>query len=359
MKEKKFTIAVLPGDGIGPEVIKQAIKVLKPIGAIYDIHFDLQYADIGAVAIDKRGEALPKATLQTCMNADAVLLGAIGDPRFDDPKLKVRPEQGLLSLRKSLGLFCNVRPVRAYENLLDLSPLKRQYVSGSDLVIYRELTGGIYFGEQGRKDNNTYAYDVCGYHIHEIERIVKLAFEAARLRKSKVTLVDKANVLESSRMWREVFEGLSKDYADVQTDYVLVDNAAMQLITNPAKFDVIVTSNIFGDIISDEASVICGSLGMLPSASIGDQYSLFEPVHGSYPAAAGKNIANPLATILSVALMLRHLDVEAGALQIEEAVAHCLEEGFLTEDLCIDKSKACTCSEVGDAVASAIRQPVV
>jgi len=359
MKEKKFTIAVLPGDGIGPEVIEQGVKVLKAIGTIYDIQFDLQYADMGAVAIDKTGEALPKSTLQICMIADAVLVGAIGEPRFDDPKLKVRPEQGLLALRKSLGLFCNVRPVRAYENLLDLSPLKLEYVSGSDLVIYRELTGGIYFGEQGRKENNTYAYDVCGYHIFEIERIVRLAFEAARLRKHKVTLVDKANVLESSRMWREVFDDISKDFADVSTDYVLVDNATMQMILAPAKFDVIVTSNIFGDIISDEASVICGSLGMLPSASLGEEHSLFEPVHGSYPAAAGKNIANPLATILSVALMLRHLGVEAGALQIEEAVAHCLDEGFLTEDLCIDKSMACTCSEVGDAVATAIRQPVV
>jgi len=359
MKEKKFTIAVLPGDGIGPEVVEQGIKVLKAIGTIYDIHFELQYEDIGAIAIDERGEALPKKTLKTCMDADAVLLGAIGDPRYDDPKLKVRPEQGLLSLRKSLGLFCNVRPVRAYENLLEFSPLKRKYVSGSDLVIYRELTSGIYFGEQGRKDNNTFAYDICGYHIYEIERIVKLAFEAARLRKNKVTLVDKANVLESSRMWREVFNEIRKDYTDVDTNYVLVDNAAMQMITNPTSFDVIVTSNIFGDIISDEASVICGSLGMLPSASIGENHSLFEPVHGSYPAAAGKNIANPLATILSVALMLRHLGVEAGALQIEEAVAHCLEEKFLTEDLCLDKSKACTCSEVGDAVATAIRQPVV
>jgi len=360
MKTKKtFNIAVLPGDGIGPEVVAEALKVLEAVGKIHDIQFDLNYADLGAVAIDKTGEALPAKTLQTCMEADAVLLGAIGDPRYDDPKLKVRPEQGLLGLRKALGLFCNVRPVRAYENLLELSPLKRKHVAGADLVIYRELTGGIYFGEQGREKNNTYAYDVCGYHRHEIERIVKLAFEAARLRKNRVTLVDKANVLESSRLWREVFDEMKTDFQDVETNYVLVDNATMQLILNPCAFDVVVTSNIFGDIISDEASVICGSLGMLPSASLGVEHGLFEPVHGSYPAAAGKNIANPLATILSVALMLRHLGIEAGALQVEEAVAHCLEESFLTEDLCIDKSKACSCSEVGDAVATALRVPVV
>ena len=225
--------------------------------------------------------------------------------------------------------------------------------------IYRELTGGIYFGEQGRKENNTYAYDICGYHIHEIERIVKLAFESARLRKNRVTLVDKANVLETSRMWREVFDSYSKEYSDVNTDHVLVDNATMQLILNPARFDVIVTSNIFGDILSDEASVLCGSLGLLPSASLGVEHGLFEPVHGSYPSAAGKNTANPMATILSVALMLRHLGIEAGALQIEEAVAHCMEESFLTEDLCVDTSKACSCSEVGDAVATALRVPVV
>jgi len=356
---KKYTIAVLPGDGIGPEVISEAVKVLNSVSVLHDIKFELQYADIGAVAIDKTGEALPKATLEICMNADAVLLGAIGDPRYDDPKMKVRPEQGLLSLRKALGLFCNVRPVQVYDSLLDLSPLKKEYVIGSDLVIYRELTGGIYFGEQGRSDNNTYAYDICGYHIHEIERIIRLAFEAARLRKNKVTLVDKANVLESSRMWREVFESFKDEYSDVDTDHVLVDNAAMQMIVNPARFDVIVTSNIFGDIISDEASVICGSLGMLPSASLGTEHGLFEPVHGSYPSAAGKNIANPLATILSVALMLRHLGLEVCALQIEEAVSHCLEESFLTEDLCIDKSKSCSCSEVGDAVATALRVPVL
>ncbi len=357
--KRTYNIAILPGDGIGPEVVAEAIKVLQAIGTMHNIEFNLNFADLGAVAIDKTGEALPAKTLQTCIEADAVLLGAIGDPRYDDPTLQVRPEQGLLRLRKALGLFCNVRPVRAYDSLLELSPLKRKYVAGADLVIYRELTGGIYFGEQGRKENNSYAYDVCGYHIHEIERIVRLAFEAARLRKNRVTLVDKANVLESSRLWREVFNEIKKEFEDVETNYVLVDNAAMQMILNPCAFDVIVTSNIFGDIISDEASVICGSLGMLPSASLGVEHSLFEPVHGSYPAAAGKNIANPLATILSVALMLRHLGIEIGALQIEEAVAHCLEESFLTEDLCIDKSEACSCSEVGDAVATALRVPVV
>lgn len=357
--KKKYTIAVLPGDGIGPEVVAEGIKVLKAVGILHDIEFGLQYADMGGVAIDRTGKALPKSTLDICMHADAVLLGAIGDPKFDDPSLKVRPEQGLLAIRKAMGLFCNVRPVKAYESLLNLSPLKKEYVAGSDLVIYRELTGGIYFGEQGRKDNNTYAYDICGYHIHEIERIVRLAFEAAQLRKNKVTLVDKANVLESSRMWREVFETIQKEYPDVNTDHVLVDNAAMQMIVNPTRFDVIVTSNIFGDIISDEASVICGSLGMLPSASLGEEHGLFEPVHGSYPSAAGKNVANPLATILSVGLMLRYLGLEACALQIEEAVAHCLEESFLTEDLCMDTSKVCTCSEVGDAVATALRIPVV
>ena len=349
-----YNIAVLPGDGIGPEVVAQAVKVLHSISEMHQVNFDLQYADLGAVAIDKTGKALPDDTLKKCMEADAVLLGAIGDPRYDDPSLSVRPEQGLLAIRKAMGLFCNVRPVKAYNSLLGLSPLKESYVKGADLVIYRELTGGIYFGEQGRKEDGNYAYDICGYHKYEIERIVRLAFKAARLRRNKVTLVDKANVLESSRLWREVFNEVKSGFVDVDTNYVLVDNAAMQMILNPVEFDVIVTSNIFGDIISDEASVICGSLGLLPSSSIGEGHALFEPVHGSYPSAAGKNIANPLAMILSMAMMLRHLGMGAAATDVEKGVQRCMDSLILTEDLCADKSEAYSCSAVGDAVVKAM-----
>jgi len=359
MKKSTYNIAVLPGDGIGPEVIAEAVKVLKSVEESHQVTFNLQYADLGALAIDKTGHALPEETLKICKEADAVLLGAIGDPRYDDPSLAVRPEQGLLAIRKALGLYCNVRPVKAYNALLGLSPLKESYIKGADLVIYRELTGGIYFGEQGRKEDGNYAYDICGYHKNEIDRILRLAFQAARLRRNKVTLVDKANVLESSRLWREVFNEVKTEFKDVETNYVLVDNAAMQMILNPVEFDVIVTSNIFGDIISDEASVICGSLGLLPSASIGEEHGLFEPVHGSYPSAAGKDIANPLATILSAAMMLRYLGMSHAASDVEAAVATCMERYCLTEDLCLDKSTAKACSVVGDAVVDALLIPTV
>lgn len=343
--QKTFKIAVLPGDGIGPEVVDESIKVLKAVAKKYSLVFDLSYEDIGAIAIDKTGDPLPSATLKLCLNSDAVLLGAIGDPKYSDPSLKIRPEQGLLKLRKELQLFSNIRPVKAYSKILHLSPIKN--VAGSDLVIYRELTGGIYFGKSGREDKNE-AHDIMSYKRHEIERMAHQAFKAAKNRRKKLCLVDKANVLESSRFWREIVTEISHEYPEVQLSTLYIDNAAMQIILNPASFDVILTANLFGDILSDEASVITGSLGMLPSASIGEKYSMFEPVHGSYPQAAGKNIANPLATILSVAMMLDHLQLDNAAKDIRSAVENCIDNEILTEDL--NKTNPYKCTEVGDAV---------
>ena len=292
----KLKIAVLPGDGIGPEVTAQSVKVLKAIASEFDHHFTFEYADVGAIAIDKFKNPLPDNTLTLCEASDAILFGSIGHPKYDnDPSAKVRPEQGLLKLRKSLGLFANIRPVKAYDSLLKKSPLKKENIQGTDISIYRELTGGIYFGEKQLSDDGNKASDLCEYTRLEIERISHLAFKAAQTRKNKLTLVDKANVLESSRLWRKVVTEVAKNYPDVELDFLFVDNAAMQLILNPKQFDVILTENMFGDIISDEASVIGGSIGLLASASIGDKYALFEPIHGSYPQATGKGIANPIA----------------------------------------------------------------
>ena len=303
----KLNIAVLSGDGIGPEITQQSVKILKAIAERFNHEFLFEEAVVGASAIDLTGNPLPDPTLDLCKKSDAVLFGAIGDPKYDNnPAAKVRPEQGLLKLRKELGLFANIRPVRAFERLLEHSPLRPERIEGADMVIYRELTGGIYFGEKTLSDDGKQASDLCVYSEEEIERMTHLAFEAAQKRRNKVTLVDKANVLETSRLWRRTVKEIAKKYPEVELDFLYVDNAAMQMIINPKQFDVILTENMFGDIISDEASVIGGSIGLLASASVGKEHTLFEPIHGSYPQAAGKGIANPIASILSAAMLLEH-----------------------------------------------------
>ncbi|MEX2336081.1 MAG: 3-isopropylmalate dehydrogenase [Fulvivirga sp.] len=354
MKKK---IAILPGDGIGPEVTAQALKVLKTVGEVFNHQFEFEEALVGAAAIDVAGDPFPEETERICQNADAILFGAIGDPKYDnDPKAKVRPEQGLLAMRKKLGLFANVRPVKSYQALLPISPLKEEIISGTDFVVFRELTGGIYFGQpRGRSEDGKSAFDTCNYSTEEIIRVSRLAFEAAQNRRKKVTLVDKANVLATSRLWRETVKELAQDYPDVTLDFMFVDNAAMKIIQNPRDFDVVLTENMFGDIITDEASVIAGSLGMLPSASVGLKRSLYEPIHGSYPQGAGKNIANPFGAILSAAMLLEYsfgLMDESQA--IKDAVLKAMDEGFVTEDINKDAAKGTT--EVGDCVRDYLQQ---
>lgn len=347
----KKKIGMLPGDGIGPEVVAEGRKVLEAIAERFGHTFEFSYGDVGAVAIDNTGTPLPDETLAICEQSDAFLFGAIGDPKYDnDPSAKVRPEQGLLKLRKSLGLFANIRPVTAYDSLLHMSPLKVDRVKGADFVVYRELTGGIYFGEKGRTEDG--AYDHCTYSNYEIDRIAHLAFKSAENRNKKVTLIDKANVLETSRLWRERVTAIAEDYPEVTLEAMFVDNAAMQMIQNPKQFDVILTENMFGDIISDEASVIGGSLGLLPSASIGDKTGMFEPIHGSYPQAAGKNIANPLATILSVAMLLDHIGLIDEAIEVRQAVNASLRNGLVTEDLA--KNQGYGTDRVGDFIVNCI-----
>lgn len=351
---KSYQIAVLPGDGIGPEVINETIKVLDAVSQTYIINLQYHTTLVGAIAIDKTNTPLPSETLAVCKASDAVLFGAIGDPKYDnDPNAKVRPEQGLLALRKELGLFSNIRPVKAYDKLIKQSPLKEEIIQGTDLVIYRELISGIYFGEKSISADGDSATDVCIYHKEEIENITHLAFQAAQKRDKKVTLIDKANVLETSRLWRRTVKAIAAQYPDVTLDFIFVDNAAMQLILNPKQFDVILTENMFGDIISDEASVIGGSIGLLPSASIGHQNALFEPIHGSYPQAKGKGIANPIASILSAAMMMEYLGEIDAAEAIREAVTHCINADVLTPDL-IKESKYTT-SQVGDFISNRIK----
>ena len=348
----KKKIGLLPGDGIGPEVVREGKKVLDAVAEQFGHSFEYASGDVGAIAIDKHGTPLPDDTLAVCEASDAFLFGAIGDPKYDnDPTAKVRPEQGLLKLRKSLGLYANIRPVTAYDSLLHMSPLKTERVKGADFVVYRELTGGIYFGEKGRTEDGG-AYDVCSYSDFEIDRMAHLAFKAAEHRKQKVTLIDKANVLETSRLWRERVGQIAKEYPNIELDQMFVDNAAMQMIQNPKQFDVILTGNMFGDIISDEASVIGGSLGLLPSASIGDKTGMFEPIHGSYPQAAGKNIANPLATILSVAMLLDHIGLIDEAIEVRQAVNASLRNGMVTEDLA--KEEGYGTDRVGDYIVNHI-----
>jgi len=350
-----FKIAVLPGDGIGPEIIEQAVKVMESVGHKYRHTFQFTEALVGAAAIGRVGDPFPEETFRLCMESDAVLFGAIGDPKYDhDPRAKVRPEQGLLAMRKKLGLYANIRPVTTFPSLVHKSPLRKDLVEGADFVVIRELTGGIYFGEpRGRSEDQQTAFDTCVYTRKEVERILKLGFDYAGKRNKRLTVVDKANVLASSRLWREIAQEMTPAHPEIEVDYMFVDNAAMQIIQWPKKFDVMVTENMFGDILSDEASVITGSLGLLPSASVGIHTSVFEPIHGSYPQAAGKDIANPLATVLSAAMMLElALDLNEEAAAVREVVDRSMNEGIVTED--ISEGKSYRTSEVGDWLAASL-----
>lgn len=343
-------IAVIPGDGIGPEVTQQAVKVLNAIARQFGHTFHYTYCLMGADAIDKTGDPLPDRTIEICLASDAILFGAIGHPKYDnDPSAKVRPEQGLLKLRKTLQLFANIRPVTTYPSLNFLSPLKTKNLQDVDFVIYRELTGGIYFGRKEMNEAQTEASDNCVYSRQEIERIAHLAFRQAQQRKKKLTLIDKANVLETSRLWRKVVQDIAPQYADVKVSFLFVDNAAMQLILNPSQFDVILTENMFGDILSDEASVITGSLGLLPSASIGSGSALFEPIHGSYPQAAGKDIANPLGAILSAAMLLEYFGLKEEASLVRAGVEWTLSNGFVSKD--IDQVNFYFTSTIGELIS--------
>ena len=348
----KLNIALLAGDGIGPEVIDQAVKVSDAIARKFNHEINWMPALTGAAAIDAVGEPYPEETHQICLAADAVLFGAIGHPRYDnDPSAKVRPEQGLLKMRKELGLFANVRPTFTFPSLIDNSPLKRERIEGTDLVFLRELTGGIYFGEKGRKDDGNTAFDNCVYTREEVQRLAKKGFELAMTRSKKLCCVDKANVLETSRLWRETVQRMEKDYPEVEVSYEFVDAVAMRLVQWPNSYDVLITENLFGDILTDEASVISGSMGLMPSASVGTENFLFEPIHGSYPQAAGKDIANPLATILSAAMMFEDaFGLKKEAQAIRDIVNKSLSEGVVTEDLA-GTSKAYKTSEVGDWLA--------
>lgn len=352
----ELKIALLPGDGIGPEIVGEAVKVLNSVAAKYGHTFNYTKALVGACAIDATGDPYPAETHAVCQASDVVLFGAIGDPKYDNnPTAKVRPEQGLLRMRKSLGLFANLRPLAVFDSLAERSPLKTEIVKGANFLCVRELTGGMYFGRpQGRSEDGNTAYDTCVYTREEVERILKLAFELAQKRRKQLTVVDKANVIATSRLWRQIAKEIAPQYPDVTVEFMFVDNAAMQIIQRPTHFDVIVTENLFGDILTDESSVISGSLGMLPSASVGAKVALFEPIHGSYPQAAGKNIANPMATILSAAMMLEHVGLAAEGKAIRDAVNKAIEAGVVTEDLADAGAKVYSTTEVGDYVAAAI-----
>lgn len=350
-------IAVLPGDGIGPEIMAQALAVTQAVCDKFGHRLSHREGIVGACAIDTVGDPYPAETHELCMQADAVLFGAIGHPKFDnDPNAKVRPEQGLLRMRKQLGLYGNIRPVMTFPSLIHKSPLRADLVEGADFMCIRELTGGMYFGRpQGRSEDGNTAYDTCVYTREEVERILHLAYQFAAKRRKKVTVVDKANVIATSRLWRQIAQEIAPHYPDIETDYLFVDNAAMRIIQWPKSFDVLVTENLFGDILTDEASVITGSLGLLPSASIGLHTSLFEPIHGSYPQAAGKDIANPVAMILSAALMFEYgfNMAEEGQL-VREAVNASIEAGIVTEDIA-DGGKAYKTSEVGEWIVGFIK----
>jgi len=338
MKKK---ITILPGDGIGKEVTASGKKVLEQVAECFGHEFIFDYATIGHEAIEATGTALPDESLQKMKNADAILFGAVGHPKYDnDPTAKVRPEQGLLKMRKELGLYANLRPIKLFDELLGASSIKPEILKGSDILFFRELTGDVYFGERGRKDNNNTAFDTMIYSRYEVERIAHKAFKAAQTRKKRLTSVDKANVLESSRLWREVVQEVAKSYPGITVDHMFVDAAAMKLIQNPRSFDVVVTGNLFGDILTDEASQIAGSMGMLASASIGDTVGLYEPIHGSAHDITGKGVANPLASILSAALLL---DISFGLKEESEtvirAVEKTLKEGYRTRDIADDKTE--------------------
>jgi 3-isopropylmalate dehydrogenase len=349
-------ICVLPGDGIGPEIVTQALRVLDKVADKYGRTFETTEALIGGCAIDAEGEPLPAETVAKCREADAVLLGAVGGPKWDTIDPSIRPEKGLLGIRKELGLFANLRPAKLFQQLADACYLRPDIVArGLDVMVVRELTGGIYFGEprfDGEKDGERFGFNTMTYFEHEIRRIAKVAFEAARKRSGRVCSVDKANVLDVSRVWREIVIDEHKNYPDIELSHLYVDNAAMQLVRDPSQFDVIVTGNLFGDILSDEAAAITGSIGMLPSASLGAANpGLFEPIHGSAPDIAGKDLANPLATILSVSMMLRHaFDMGEEADCIEQAVEKTLEQGYRTGDIVQEGGKAVGCTAMADAV---------
>lgn len=352
-------IAVLPGDGIGPEVVAEGVKVLQAVAARFGHTFTLREGLIGGCAIDATGEPLPAETLALCRASDAILLGAVGGPKWDDPQARVRPEQGLLGIRKALGLFANLRPVTVHPRLIGASPLRPERLQGVDLIVVRELTGGIYFGEKRRErgPDGEWASDLCLYTEAEIVRVVRVAGQLARRRRGKLTLVDKANVLETSRLWRSITTRLVREeFADLEFETMLVDACAMHLIRRPTDFDVIVTENMFGDILTDEASMLAGSMGMLPSASLAEgRLGLYEPIHGSAPDIAGQGKANPLATILSVAMLLRHsLDLPEEAACVEAAVATVIDRGIVTADIATPGQVVATTAAVGDAVAAVI-----
>ncbi len=349
-----FKIAVLPGDGIGPEISEQGVNVMSAVCKRFGHNVDYKYAICGADAIDKVGDPFPAETLKICQDADAVLFSAVGDPKFDNnPTAKVRPEQGLLAMRKQLGLFANIRPVQTFKCLLHKSPLRAELVENADFVCIRELTGGMYFGEKYQDDDR--AYDTNAYTRAEIERILKVGFEYARKRRHHLTVVDKANVLASSRLWRKIAQEMAPQYPDVNTDYMYVDNAAMRMIQEPRFFDVMVTENTFGDILTDEGSCISGSMGLLPSASTGESTPVFEPIHGSWPQAKGLNIANPLAQILSVAMLFEYFDLKEEGATIRRAVDASLDANIRTPEIQVEGGAKYGTKEVGQWIVDYIQ----
>jgi len=361
-----FRIAQLSGDGIGPEVVAQAVKVLEAIGEKYGHSFEINAGFIGGIAIDKTGSALPEETLKLAKSSDAILFGAVGDPKFDDPRLRVRPEDGLLAIRKGLKLFANLRPVKVYDELVDGTVFKPEVIRGADFIFVRELTGGLYFGKPKKRwetSTGRKGVDSMCYTEQEIERIVRAGFELARGRRNKLTSVDKANVLESSRLWRQVAVEVSKDYPDVMLEHMLVDTCAMRIILTPRDFDVLVTENTFGDILTDEASMLAGSMGMLPSASLAGIpakgkriFGLYEPIHGSAPTIAGKDIANPIATVLSLAMLLRYsLNLEKEAKAVEKTVSAVLKAGYRTCDIIGTSKKQVGTSEMGRLIVKELK----
>ena len=361
----KFDLAVLPGDGVGPEIIDEAIKVLQATGKKFKHTFNLRYGLVGGVAIDQAGNPLPPKTLKLCQNSDAVLLGAVGGPKWDDPRAKTRPEDGLLTLRKKLGLFANLRPVKVFPALVDASSLKPKLIEGVDFIFIRELTGGIYFGRPKREwqtPQGRRAVDSMTYAEAEIERILRVGFELARTRRHHLVSVDKANVLQTSRLWRQIATEIAPQYPDVELEHILVDACAMWLMLNPARFDVIVTENMFGDILTDESSILGGSMGMLASASLAGipkeearTLGMYEPIHGSAPQIAGLNVANPMATILSAAMMLRYsLGLTREAKAIESAVEKVLDEGYRTSDIMGEGKTKVGTKEMGDLIAGKV-----
>ena len=351
----KLKLAVLPGDGIGPEIMEQGVAVMQAICKKFGHEFSYEYAICGADAIDKVGDPFPEETFKVCMDADAVLFASVGDPKFDNnPNAKVRPEQGLLAMRKKLGLFANIRPVETFDCLVHKSPLKEELVKGADFICIRELTGGMYFGE--KKEGDDVAYDTNYYTRKEVERILKVAYEYARKRRKHLTVVDKANVLASSRLWRKIAQEMAPQYPDVTTDFMYVDNAAMRMIQEPKFFDVMVTENTFGDILTDEGSCITGSMGLLPSASTGEHTPVFEPIHGSWPQAKGLNIANPLAQILSVAMLFEYFDLKEEGTLIRKAVNASLDANVRTPEIQVEGGAKYGTKEVGAWIVSYIEK---